>query len=160
MRLVLLRLVVFLVTAGMLIACLHSAALAGEVRGGDLRAIIENQIRDHVRESYGELAGQNFSDVDLDRFTRDKVPEQIVAMLQTNSRFLAAVDKVRAMSPEDRAAYLKRCRLPLRKTWAEQGEISRKGTTEAGEKAELAISNAIVDLAERLLAGPSGPAKK
>jgi hypothetical protein len=160
MRFVALRFVVFLVTVGMMIACLHPAAPAGEVRGEDLRAIIENQIRDHVRESYGELAGQNFSDADLERFTRDKVPEQIVAMLQTSSRFLAAVEKVRAMRHEERAAYLKRCRLPLRKTWAELGAISPKGTTEAGEKGELAISNAIVDLAEKLLANPSSPATK
>jgi len=145
----------------MLVGCAHSAPPAsGEVRGDNLREIIENQIRDNVRESFGELSGQNFSDADLDRFTRDKVPEQIVAILQTNNRFIAALDKVRAMAPGDRESYLKRCRLPLRKTWAELGEISPKGTTDAGRKAELAISNAIVDLAEKLLASAPKPAPK
>ena len=47
-----------------------------------------------------------------------------------------------------------RCRLPLRKTWAELGEISSRGTTDAGRKAELAINNSIVDLAEKLISEP------
>jgi hypothetical protein len=46
------------------------------------------------------------------------------------------------------------------KTWAGQGEISPKGTTEAGRKAEPAISNAVVDLAEKLLAGSAKPARE
>jgi hypothetical protein len=160
MRAYVLRSFAIFLAAAMLIACGHSAVSAGEAKGSDLRAIIEGQIRDHVRESYGELAGENFSDADLDRFMRDRVPDQIVAQLKANSHFLAALDGVRAMSPGDRAAYLKRCRLPLRKTWAELGGISPKGTTEAGQKAEQAIANAITDLAEKLLAGPPGAAGK
>jgi hypothetical protein len=148
-------LITILIAATLLVGCANSAPASGEVRGDTLREIIENQILENVRESYGELSGQNFSDVDFDRFTRDKVPEQIVTILQTNSRFLAALDKVRAMSAGDRVSYLKRCRLPLRKTWAEQGEISPKGTTDAGRRGELAIANAIVDLAEKLLASPA-----
>ena len=149
-----------ILAAGMFIACRHSTASAGEAKGSDLRAIIDGQIREHVRESYGELAGQNFSDEDLDRFQKAKVPDQIVAQLKGSSRFVAAVEKVRAMSPDDREAYLKRCRLPLRKTWAELGGISAKGTTEAGQQAELAIANAITDLAEKTLAGPQAQTSK
>jgi hypothetical protein len=73
-----------------------------------------------------------------------------VTLLRTNKTFLDAVDKIRKMAPEERDAYLKRCRLPLRKTWAELGEISPRGTTDAGRKAELAINNSIVDLVEKL----------
>jgi hypothetical protein len=155
MRFFTLRFMLLLVTASMLSACRHSDA-----QSGDLRAIIEQQIRANVRESFGELTGQCFSDADLDRFTRDKVAQGIVAQLKTNSRFLATVEKVRAMPPDARSAYLKRCRLPLHKTWAELGSISSKGQTDAGQRAELMISNAIVDLAENLLAGPLTPAKK
>jgi hypothetical protein len=154
------RFITVLLASAMLVGCARATSPVGEVRGGTLREIIENQIRDNVRESYGELNGQNFSDADLDQFRRDKVPEQIVTLLQTNDRFVAAVDHVRAMSPGDRGVYLERCRLPLRKTWRELGEISPKGTTEAGEQAEVAISNAIVDLAQRLLAGPAKPPQK
>lgn len=154
------NLITILLAATLMVGCAPSAQSAGDVRGDSLREIIENQIRDNVRESFGELSGQNFSDADLDRFTRDKVPEQIVTILQTNSRFLAALDKVRSMPAGDRESYLKRCRLPLRKTWAELGEISPKGTTEAGRKGETAIANSIVDLAEKLLASSAKPARK
>lgn len=141
-----------LIAAAFLAGCAHStAAYGGEVRGDNLRQIIENQILDNVRESYGELEGQNFSDADRERFFRDHVPDQIVALLRADPKFKAAVGKVRDMPSAEAAAYLKRCRLYLRKTWAELGEISRKGTTEAGRVAELAISNAIVDLAEKMI---------
>ena len=155
MRMLGLRLVTIVLAAGSLLACGHTVSLGSEVRGSDLRSIIEAQIKGNVRESYGELAGQNFSDVDLDRFTRDKVPDRIAASLRSDPRFLDAVEKVRAMSPDDRAAYLKRCRQPLRKTWAQLGEITPKGTTEAGQRAEIAIASAITDLAENLLAAPA-----
>jgi hypothetical protein len=158
MRFSVLRFVVFLVVVVMVAACGHSASSAGAVRGTDLRGIIDDQIRSHVRESYGELRGQNFSDEDLARFLAEKVPDQIVAQLKNSSQFLAAVEKVRAMSPEARAAYLQRCRLPLHKTWAELGAISPKGQTDAGQRAELAIAKAITDLAVKLLAGPPGAA--
>lgn len=154
------RLIFVLAASVMLASCARSDPASTDVRGDTLREIIENQIRDNVRESYGELAGQNFSDADFERFTKDKVPEQIVAILRPNSRFKAAVEKVRAMSAGDREAYLRRCRLPLRKTWAELGEISPKGTTEAGRRAELAIANAIVDLAEKMLANPAAEGGK
>ena len=151
---------VLILTAGMLIACGHWPVSAGQAHGADLRSIIDDQIRGHVRESYGELGGQNFSDADYERFTREKVPDQVVAQLKTNSRFLAAVETVRAMSPADRDAYLKKCRLPMRKTWAQLGEISPKGTTEAGQRAEIDLANAIADLAEKTLAGSPGKAAK
>jgi hypothetical protein len=48
-----------------------------------LREIVENQIRDNLRESYGELAGQDLTDADY-RFTRDMGPEQIVSILRPN----------------------------------------------------------------------------
>jgi hypothetical protein len=145
--------------AGLLVSCNHFTVSADEVRGSDLRAIIENQIRDHVRESYGEFAGQNFSDDDLERFNKENVTQQVVGVLRNSKVFLAAVDRVRALSPDDRASYLRRCRQPLRKTWAELGEISPKGTTEAGQKAEIALANAITNLAESLL-NNSVPPKK
>ena len=52
----------FLTIVSMIIltSCGYTTA-SGEVRGGNLREIIENQIRDNVRESYGELEGQNLA---------------------------------------------------------------------------------------------------
>jgi hypothetical protein len=159
-RVTLLKVVVFLMALGALAVCCKLAAAAEATRGSDLRSLIEVEISSHVRTSYGELAGQNFSDVDLQRFLAEKVPDQIVLSLKSNPRFLSAVEKIRAMKPDERTAYLLRCRAPLHKTWSELGAISPKGQTEAGQRAELAISNAIVDLAAKVLAGPPGAPKR
>ena len=158
MRVTLLKAAVFLVALGALAACGKSAA--GGDRGTDLRSVIEAEISSHVRTSYEELMGQNFSDADLERFLAEKVPDQIVLSLKNAPRFLVAVEKIRAMKPDEREAYLLRCRAPLHKTWRELGAISPKGQTEAGQRAELAISNAIVDLAARMLASPPGAPKR
>jgi hypothetical protein len=155
-----LRIVLALSLAGALLACRDSFPYTGAAQDTDLRSIIKNQIRSHVRESYGEYAGQNFSSDDLDRFTAQKIPDQIVAGLRSSKLFLAAVGKVRQLSPSDRAAYLEECRKPLRPTWAEQGKIDRNGTTEAGRQAELMIANAITDLAESMLADSGSPPAK
>jgi hypothetical protein len=159
MRVLSSRFFTFFAIVTMLSACGHSAP-AGSAGSGDLRSIVEEKIRDNVRESYGEFAGQCFTDADLDIFTRNKVPDRIVEQLKSDSRFNAAVAKVRAMPADERAAYLKRSRLPLHKTWAELGAVSSAGQTDAGQRAETMTSNAIVDLAESLLAGPPTPAKK
>lgn len=146
------RFSVALVLAGLILGCRGSNAAPGGSQSSDLRSIIIEQIRIHVRESYGEFAGENFSDADLTDFEARKVPSRIAADLKTNKLFLSAVEKVRAMVPGDRAEYLKKCRLPWRPTWAEQGKIDRNGTTDAGRQAELEIAGAITDLAESLLA--------
>jgi hypothetical protein len=140
------------VVAALLGVCSHTDASQKAV-GKNLREIIEHQIRENVRQSTGELAGQNFSDVDLERFKREDRPGRIVTALQADRTFLDAVEHVRKMPAVERSTYLKNCRQPLRKTWAEMGRIASdgSGTTAAGRVAELAISNAIVDLAERLL---------
>src|SRR5947199_8777284 len=111
-----------LIAAIMLAVTVGCTEQDSEVRGTNLREIIEDQIRQNVRESYGELAGQNFTWVDLQRFTRDKVPEQVTTMLRTNSVFRRAVAEVRAMPKEERDADVKRCRLPPGTPCAEIGE--------------------------------------
>jgi hypothetical protein len=149
------RCAVFLVMFWMFLGCKDSGAAPPAAQGSDLRSIIENEIRSHVRESWGEYAGENFSDEDLKVFEADRVPAQIVSELKNNKLFLQAVEKARTMAPSEQAAYLKRCRGWLRPTWAEQGKIDRNGTTDAGRLAELQIANAITDYAESLL-GISG----
>jgi hypothetical protein len=146
------RFAVAFVVPGMFLGCRGSIAAPGGSQGTDLRSIIIEQIRTHVRESYGEFAGENFSDEDLRDFEARKVPSQIVTDLKTNNLFLNAVEKVRAKAPGERAEYLKKCQQPWRPTWAEQGRIDRNGTTDAGRQAELEIAGAITDYAESLLA--------
>jgi len=155
-----LKSVVFLVMFCVFLGCKDSGATPPAAQKSDLRSIIENEIRSHVRESWGEYAGENFSDADLQKFEADRVPAQIVSDLKDNKLFLQAVEKVRAMAPADQAAYLKRCRGWLRPTWAEQGKIDRNGTTDAGRLAELQIANAITDYAESLLGISEKPQEK
>ncbi len=143
------RLFLMLMAVGAAISC---TPVKSEVRGSNLREIIEDQIRKNVRESYGELAGENFSWDDLEQFHRNKVPEKIGNLLRASVRFRAAVDEVRSMVAADRDSYLRRCRLPLRRTWAELGKISPRGTTEAGQIAEAEIAKVAVDQALEMLA--------
>lgn len=117
-----------------------------EVRGSTVREIIDDQILRTIRPSYGQAAGECFTSEDFDHFIKSKTPERIVRLLQSNRQFLSAVEKVRAMPAAERKAYLEQCRLPLRKTWAQLGEVSPRGTTVAGQRAELALAGAIVAL--------------
>jgi len=115
------RLFLMLMAVGAAISC---TPVKSEVRGSNLREIIEDQIRKNVRESYGELAGENFSWDDLEQFHRNKVPEKIGNLLRASVRFRAAVDEVRSMVAADRDSYLRRCRLPLRN---DRGGANRRG---------------------------------
>ena len=128
-----------------------------EVQSNLLRVIIEDEIRQRVKLSYGEWNGENFSDVDLAEFRRQDVPGQVTTHLRTNTRFLQAVEQVRAMAPEPRAAYLQKCREPVHKTWRELGRIPADGSgqSSAGQQAEIAVASAAVDLVERLLDSPA-----
>src|SRR2546426_350937 len=49
-----------------------------------------------------------------------------------------------------RAQFIEECRRPLRLTWSQLGRISREGQTDAGQRAELDIANAIADTAFEL----------
>ena len=82
---------VFVMVAVLVVAARSLPGAAGTVSGKTLREIIENQIRDNIRASYGELAGQNFSWNDLARLKRDDVPGQITTLLQADKTFLDAV---------------------------------------------------------------------
>lgn len=128
-------------------ACGRDVATAADP---DLRNIIEREIRANVRESWGELNGENFSSADLEQFHHDGIPAKITQKLRTDPEFLRAVQKVGGMDRDRRAKYLADCRKPLRPTWAELGRVDRSGTTDAGRTAETEIANAIVKLAESL----------
>jgi hypothetical protein len=139
-----------------LVGCAARFVSAVAVEGTDLRAIIFAAIRSHVHESWGELAGECFTDDDLRKFESTRVPTEIVSDLKRDKAFQQAVEKVRAMSAEARAPYLKLCRQPLHRTWAAEGVISRSGQTGAGVAAEREIAGAITDYVEGLLAAPAG----
>ncbi len=116
-----------------------------------LTTIIADLQRTHVRESFGEFAGQNFSAEDLARFESDAVPDVIADSLRRDARFLSTILGLKAADAADQQAILRAANRPLRRTWAEIGAVSREGQTEAGNRAERMIAAAVVALAQELL---------
>jgi predicted small secreted protein len=115
-----------------------------------LISIIQEQQRKNVKESWGELAYQCFTDDDLARFIKNKRTEQIRESLKRDPEFLDVVLAIRQMEPSERKKLLISADKPLRPTWAELGRISREGQTEAGQEAERMIATAIVKLVKEL----------
>ncbi|MEW6211318.1 MAG: hypothetical protein AB1631_23335 [Acidobacteriota bacterium] len=140
-----------LLIAALCAACGEERFDPSEIKPETLREIIQAEQRRNVRESYGELAHECFTDIDLKEFLSEGRAAKIAARLKTSKRFLASVDTVKAMPEIERKRFLNSLRAPLRRTWAEMGRISSEGQTIAGQRAELAIANAIVDLVEALI---------
>ena len=116
-----------------------------------LISIIQEQQRKNVKESWGELAHQCFTDDDLAHFVQSKRTEQITESLKRNPDFLDVVSAIRQMKPGERKKLLISADKPLRPTWSELGRISREGQTEAGQKAERMIATSIVNLVKKMV---------
>ena len=123
-------------------------------KANQLITIIKEQQRKNVKESWGELAYQCFTDDDLARFIKNKRIEQIIESLKRDPNFLDVVSAIRQMKPSERKKLLHAADKPLRPTWAELGRISREGQTEAGQEAEKMIATAIVKLVKELVNMP------
>jgi len=130
-------------------SCQEKPLKAGDIN--DIVELIERLQKKYVRESYGELAHQCFTDIDYQAFTMDKRPQKIANKLKGNRKFMEAVLALKAMPEEERAQFISGCRRPLRKTWAQIGRISREGQTVAGQRAEIDIANAVADTVLNLL---------
>jgi hypothetical protein len=154
-----LHLLLAVVFAGFLTAC-APAGVSLNQSPVSLRAVIEEQIKSHVRLSYGELDGECFTDADLQRMIQERVPALIAEQLKTDPGFRTAIDQMRAMSVDERNRYLLRSREPVHKTWEELGHISSEGQTVSGQRAESLIADSVVNLAETLLASPAPSSHK
>jgi len=120
-----------------------------------LSDLIKEQQRNNVRESYGVWAQECFTWIDLKEFTSEHKPARIADGLKHTQDFVNVVLIIKAMPQDRQQALLKAARRPLRPTWAEIGEISRKGQTDAGQEAERLIANAIVDSVADLIRLPA-----
>jgi len=124
------------------------------LKPGDINDIVElikQSQRENVRESYGEWAGQCFTDEDYQAFTMYNRPQKIASALKGNRKFMEAVLALKAMPEEERNQFVSGCRRPLRPTWAQLGRISPEGQTVAGQRAEIDIANAVADTVLELL---------
>jgi hypothetical protein len=125
-----------------------------EVNPSALITIIEEQQRIHVKESYGELAHQCFSEDDLSTFKENNIPDVIVTELKRDNRFIDVVLAIKKANPTDRQKLFKAALETRRPTWEEQGGINPKGQTETGKQAEMMIAKAIVDSVRDLFKKP------
>ena len=130
-------------------SCQEKPLKVGDIN--DIVELIERLQKKYVRESYGELAHQCFTDIDYQAFTMDKRPQKIAQKLKGNREFMEAVLALKAMPEEERNQFVKRCRRPLRPTWAQLGRISKEGQTVAGQRAEIDIADAVADTVLNLL---------
>lgn len=120
----------------------------------ELIAIIQEQQRKNVKESWGESTYQCFTDNDLSRFVQNRIAESVVNSLRRDPKFLDVILSIRKMEPGKRLDLLISADKPLRRTWAELGRISREGQTVAGQEAEKMIAKEIVNLVKKLVSLP------
>jgi len=123
------------------------------LRPGDPRDVVEAIKRaqeNYVRLSYGELAHQCFTEADYQTFVAEQRARKIATGLKGDRKFMEAILALKAKSQPERAQFIEECRRPLRLTWSQLGRISREGQTDAGQRAELDIANAIADTAFEL----------
>lgn len=100
--------------------------------------------RAHVRESSGELKGENFSEDDFVAFLRNKIAQRAIDSLRHDARFLAIVLGLQAADAMQRQGLLRRAGQPIHRTWAECAKVSRDCQTAAGKRAEEALGSALV----------------
>jgi ribosomal protein S18 len=112
--------------------------------------IIKREQHDNVRESYGEQRGQNFSEEDFARFVKEGKVADITVHLKTDREFLDVVLAIKRMPASDRQKLLDKGSSTHKQTWSEIGKISPEGQTDAGQKAERKIAEAIVNLVKEL----------
>jgi hypothetical protein len=120
------------------------------VKPDKLIEIIREQQEKNVRLSYAEAASQNFSDLDLANFIKEKKPAKIAEELKRDNEFLDTVLAIKAMPATERQRLLERALTIYKPTWAQLGRIDPKGQTEAGQKAEKVIAETIVNLVRDL----------
>ena len=120
--------------------------------------IIKSQQEDKVGDSWGVYAYQCFTQDKLDDFVKSGKTRQVTEQLKKDDEFIEVVLAIKAMSPSDRQKLFDLAQNTYRKTWGELGldpakspeSELRKGQTDAGQRAEKLVSEAIVNLAKDL----------
>jgi len=100
----------------------------------------------YVRESYGEMAHECFTDDDLEAFNRRGLLDEILQDVGNDTVFDDIVIAIRNMAPSDQSALLRSAACTHKPTWAELGRIDREGQTEAGQAVEKMIAEGICGL--------------
>lgn len=125
-----------------------STSLSGDtlILPGDisvLKSVVEQMQLSYVPASHNEF--DCVTDVMYNRFREGNSAQKIAAEIVKLKEIQAAILTLRAMPAADMKKEVSKLRRPLRKTWGQLGRISSEGQTDAGQKAELLIANAIAD---------------
>ena len=151
-----------LAMAALFLGCASATFPQGTVQPSmkPLQSIIQKLQFDDVKESCGTEAYQCFTDIDYENFSTSKKAQQIAEEQRQSQAFRNAAMALASIPEPDRSQAVKPLRQPLRKTWGELHEISCKGQTEAGNRAERDIANALADVALELARSGAGTKKK
>jgi len=131
-----------------------NAPITGGTRSNLLLDIIKTQQIANVRQSYGERAGQNFSDHDLKQFIRQDRAKIIANEIKQIKDYLEVVLAIKHMNPTARNNLYTRAYQTYRPTWTELGRIDSMGQTESGQEADRMVARAIVEMTQDLLLMP------
>jgi hypothetical protein len=107
-----------------------------------IRTAIRNAQRAYIRESCGTCGECCFTDADYEAFKYYKIAKNVANEIVTRKEIKEAILVLRKL-PVDIREITKSLRKPLRKTWEQLGRITCQGTTEAGQKAEMDLANAV-----------------
>jgi hypothetical protein len=114
-----------------------------------LRTALCELIRDAqkscIRESFGTLAGENFSDEDLADFKRDNKAEEVAERYGKLESFRSIVSALGGLNSDQRDSLLSAALGTSHKTWSQLKKVSAEGQTVAGVQAELLVAQAIVN---------------
>lgn len=139
----------------------HSEPAAPSLRVEPERLIdiIKQLQMEYVGESFGSESGQCFTEVDLNKFTRENKTSEIVEKLKKDKDFAALVSAIKDLKPGERSILLDRARKTYKKTWLElrldprttSADELRKGQTVHGQRAEKSIAQAVVELVSGMI---------
>lgn len=111
--------------------------------------LIKEMQSDNIKNSINE--NNCFTDNDYSKFQSNKIVEGIIEKLKKDEYFLGLVKDTALLNPRERRKVYRAAKGTYEKTWAEIGNISPAGQTDAGSKAEREIAYAVTKLLEDLV---------
>lgn len=141
-----------------------SRLTATQTEPDDLKIIIKDKQKAHVKTSTGEERGECFTEEDFANFQQEKIIDKIKDALRGDNHFLETVIAIQKMPPPERQKFLTLCATIARPAWSTLGsKFDRKsgeGQTKAGHEAEKNIAESIVGLVKEIAKLPESEIKK
>jgi hypothetical protein len=134
-----------------------SVIIADTSNPDELLNIIRRLQKKYVRDSWGKLDYECFTEVDLEKFNNEGILFKIVTSLEKDKGFKSLTERIGRMPIAQRADLLNRAENTYKRTWSQlnfnPNTSSREqlltGQTEAGTKAEKSIAETVVSSANR-----------